>query len=111
MRQKYLVEEVVGDHQGCDIGRRTRTDIEEELVAVAELCEEASGGLITPRRRQPRTAGDQSNLILVEILGARVVGVAVRCSARWRLHGSTGSEQHEQGNCECHTSKESNQET
>jgi len=106
MREEYLVEEIVWDHQGGDVGHRARTDIEEEFVAVAELGEEAGRGLITPRRRQSRAAGDQSNLILVEILGARVVGVAVGCSARWRLHCATGSHENHGSEGEGHTGQE-----
>ena len=83
VREEDLVQVVVGDHERREVGGRSRADVEEELVAVAQLHQEARGGLTVPGRRHAGSAGDDPNLVRLQFLRARVVRVAV-------LHGAHG---------------------
>jgi hypothetical protein len=75
--RKYLVQVVVGDHQRRHVGYGARSDIEQKLVAVADLDQEAGRGLTATRSRHAGAAGNDPYLVFSEFLGSRVIHIAV----------------------------------
>ena len=77
MSDEQLVQIVVGNlHRGDALGR-SQTDIEDELVAVAQLDDPAGRGLFRPGIGHTGTAGDDPHLVGRQILGARIVDIPV----------------------------------
>jgi len=70
-----LVEVVVGDLQRGDPLGRAAARVEQELVAVAQLDEEARGRLFHARRRHAGAAGDDAHLVGGEVLGIREIDI------------------------------------
>ena len=77
--EKDHVQVIKGDHQRRHVGVGAGADVENELVAVAELDQPAGRRLTATRRRHTGTEGDEADLVRPENLGARVVDVTVRC--------------------------------
>ena len=77
--EKDFVQIVKGDHQRRHVGVGAGADVEDELVAVAELDQPAGRRLAAARCRHARSQSNQPDLVRPENLGARVVDVAVRC--------------------------------
>ena len=75
MADEDLVQPVPGDVQGGKSLRSAGPDVEDELVAVAQLDQEAGGGLRHARIRHARTAGDDPHLLRTEILTVRQIHI------------------------------------
>ncbi len=91
---EHLRQEIRRDHHGRKIRHGPCTEVEQELVAVAQLDEEATRGLATACRRKPRAASGHANLICAEWLSARVVDIALGCDTvrvRYLAAGCVGS--------------------
>ncbi len=88
--EEDLVQVLVGDHQRRDVARRSRPQVEKELLAVAELEQEAGRRLAAPLVRHARAAGDHPDLVLGQHLGTGVVNVAVRRNDIRALNDAAG---------------------
>ena len=71
-----LVDIVERNAQGIDSLHRTRAHVKDELVAVAQFDEEASGGLLQPRHRHAAAATDDADFIRTELFRTGVVNAA-----------------------------------
>jgi len=76
--QEDLVQIVVRDLLRGQPFVAPATEVEEELVPVAQFDQEACGSLLWPGAGHPRPQGDDSHLVRSEVLGSRVVDVSVR---------------------------------
>jgi hypothetical protein len=82
MPQEDLVEKIVWDLECGDSFCRSRSKVEEELVTVAQLHEEAGGRLARASSGHSCPACDDAHLVWEKIFAIRKVDVA-----RPRLHG------------------------
>ena len=89
--EEELVQHVIRDHQGRHVSHGPRTDVEQELVAVSQLSEKARSGLTVPRGGHARSAGDEPDLVLRELLGPGVVDIAIRRRTGRRGHRASGA--------------------
>jgi hypothetical protein len=94
--EEDLVQEVVRDHVGGQVGGGPRAHVEQELVAIAELDEPAGGGLAVPGGRHAGAACAEPDLVHGQLFGPGVVDVAVRRRACGGLHLAPGPEHYEQ---------------
>ena len=92
MGDEHLVEVVVRDHVGGNVGHGPSPDVEQELVSIAEFDQPTRRRLATSCRRQPRATGGDPYLVLREFLGSRIVDIPIGCRPRRGLYFSTGRE-------------------
>ena len=93
VREKDLVEVLIGDHQCDHVGHRAGTDIKQELFTIACLDEPARGCLPMPRRGHTGTTGDHAHFVRRQVFGAGVIDVAVRSNAIGVFDDAACSEQ------------------
>ena len=91
---KDLVEVIVGDFLGGDPLMRPAADIEEELVAVAELDQETGRCLLRPGTRHARAQRRDAHLVGLEVLRAGEVHIPVSQSLGGRYLGHGGGFSH-----------------
>src|SRR5262245_65375160 len=82
MGRKIGGDVLMGNFQRGEVDLRARAEIEDELVAVAELDQPRGIGLRTPHERTPGSKRDDAHLVRGERLGVRVVIVASRHAPR-----------------------------
>ncbi len=73
--EEHLVQEVVRDLLGREPLVAAASEVEEELVAVAQLDEPAGRRLLGPSTWHAGTQGNDPHLVRLEILAAGVVHV------------------------------------
>jgi hypothetical protein len=73
--EEDFVQEVVWDLLSRQSLVATRSQVEEELVAVPQLHKEACGRLFRSRAGHACAQGDDPHLIRPDLLGARVVDI------------------------------------
>ncbi len=78
MREEDLVEEVQRYPERVDPLQRAGPHVEDELVTVAQLDQEAGCRLLEPRHRHAGATGDNAHLVGIQCLGAREVHVVAR---------------------------------
>ena len=74
---EQLVQVVVVDLLRCNAFRRAQADVEDELVAVAELDQPAGRRLLRPGVRHACSASYDSHLVGSKRFGTGIVHVAV----------------------------------
>ncbi len=80
---EQLVEVVVGDLHGGDALGGAETDVEDELVAVAQLDDPAGRRLLRSGIGHAGTAGDDPHLVRRQVFGAGIVDIPVsQCRCR-----------------------------
>jgi hypothetical protein len=74
----------------CDVLHRAGADIEDQLLAVTKLHQEACRRLAVTGSRHAGAAGRDANLVFFKCLRAGVVHVAIRRYPRRVLDDATG---------------------
>ena len=78
-----------GDHQRVDVAHRAGADVEDDLLAIAELKQEASRGLGPTRVGHTGAAGDDAHLVRGQHLGAGIVDIPIGCHRIWPGYHAT----------------------
>ena len=91
VRDEYLGQKIRGDHQRINVGVGSGTDVEQELLSVAQFHQEASGRLAAPSRWHAGPTSDDSDFVRLQWFRAWIVNVAIRRSAGRCFDFTSGS--------------------
>jgi hypothetical protein len=84
MCDEDLVQIVERNTERVDPLQRSVAHIEDELIAVSQLDQEAGGSLLEPRHRHTGAKGDDAHLVGLQLFRAGVVDVMRRVRLRGR---------------------------
>jgi len=75
VREEDFVEVVQRNAEGVEPLQRAGAHVEDKLITIAQLDQEAGGSLFEPRHRHAGAEGDNPHLVGLKLLCSRIIDI------------------------------------